>query len=52
MVVVCGLLGMFDIPVPQIRKREVLFRVRAAGTCHYDAHCRAGISPVRPLAMI
>lgn len=44
-------LQMQEIPVPEIGKRDVLVRVKAAGICHSDAHYRAGVSPVRPVPL-
>jgi propanol-preferring alcohol dehydrogenase len=42
-------LRMQELPVPEVGSRDVLIRVMAAGICHSDAHCRAGVSPVHPL---
>ncbi|MFL6588961.1 MAG: alcohol dehydrogenase catalytic domain-containing protein, partial [Chthoniobacterales bacterium] len=41
-----------QIDVPNIRERDVLVRIRAAGICHSDAHYRNGVSPVRQLPLI
>lgn len=38
-----------EVPTPDVGRRDVLVRVRAAGVCHSDAHYRAGNSPVGPL---
>ena len=44
--------GPQAVPVPEIGPRDVLVRVKAAGTCHSDAHYRAGTSRVaRPLPL-
>jgi D-arabinose 1-dehydrogenase-like Zn-dependent alcohol dehydrogenase len=40
-----------EIPIPEIKPREVLVRVRAAGICHSDAHYRAGVSTAYPLPL-
>jgi D-arabinose 1-dehydrogenase-like Zn-dependent alcohol dehydrogenase len=42
-------LELHDVPDPQIKRSDVLVRVRAAGICHSDAHYRAGASPVGAL---
>lgn len=42
-------LRMQQIPLPEMREKDVLVQVRAAGICHSDVHYRAGISPVGPL---
>ncbi len=39
-------LEMQEIPIPEIGKRDILVKIKAAGICHSDAHYRAGISPV------
>ncbi|MDT3695663.1 MAG: zinc-binding dehydrogenase [Ignavibacterium sp.] len=39
-------LKLQEIPIPEIRKRDILVKIKAAGICHSDAHYRAGISPV------
>lgn len=44
-------LEMQDIPTPEIGKRDILVKVKAAGICHSDAHYRAGISPVKPVPL-
>lgn len=44
-------LQMQEIPIPEIREREILVKVKAAGICHSDALYRAGISPVRPVPL-
>ncbi len=40
-----------EVPVPVVREKDVLVRIRAAGICHSDVHYRAGKSPVYPLPM-
>lgn len=40
-----------EIPIPPLRDRDILVKVRAAGICHSDAHYRGGKSPVYPLPM-
>ena len=35
-------LAAVEIPVPEIKEREVLIKVKAAGICHTDEHYRAG----------
>lgn len=40
-----------ELPIPTIRPRDVLVKIKAAGICHSDVHYRAGISPVDPLPM-
>jgi len=42
---------MHDVPVPDVGRRDVLVRVRAAGICHSDAHYRAGRSSASPLPL-
>ena len=37
-------LQLQQIPIPSIREKDILVRVRAAGICHSDAHYRAGRS--------
>jgi D-arabinose 1-dehydrogenase-like Zn-dependent alcohol dehydrogenase len=37
-------LELQQIPIPSIREKDILVRVRAAGICHSDAHYRAGRS--------
>lgn len=44
-------LQMQELPVPDIKEKDILVRVRAAGICHSDVHYRAGLSPVRPLPL-
>lgn len=44
-------LELREVPIPDIRARDVLVRVKAAGICRSDLHYRAGVSPVRPLPM-
>jgi propanol-preferring alcohol dehydrogenase len=39
------------IELPNVGRRDVLIRIRAAGICHSDAHYRAGISPVNRLPL-
>ena len=36
-----------SLPTPEPGPQDVLVRVRAAGICHSDAHCRAGVAPAR-----
>src|SRR5438034_3490113 len=40
-----------DIPIPEIGPSDVLIRVAAAGSCHSDAHYRAGISQIDSLPL-
>ena len=44
-------LQMQEVSRPHIGEQDVLVRVKAAGICHSDAHCRAGVSPVRSLPL-
>ena len=44
-------LELQEVSVPEVRPRDVLVRVKAAGICHSDAHYRAGRSLVRPLPL-
>ena len=44
-------LQLCDVPVPEPGRGDVLFRVKAAGICHSDAHYRAGRSSVHPLPL-
>lgn len=38
-----------NIPVPEVGRKDVLVKVKAAGICHSDVHYRAGVSPVGSL---
>src|ERR1051326_9473682 len=40
-----------EIPIPEIGAGDVLIRVAAAGICHSDAHCRAGMSEFENLPL-
>jgi propanol-preferring alcohol dehydrogenase len=44
-------LEMHEVPMPSVGAKDVLVRVKAAGICRSDVHCRAGVSPVHPLPM-
>jgi propanol-preferring alcohol dehydrogenase len=36
-----------NVPIPEIGKRDVLLRVRAAGMCHTDIHLSNGLVPLK-----
>ncbi len=41
-------LDIREVPVPEVRRGEVLIRVRASGVCHTDLHAAEGDWPVKP----
>lgn len=43
-----GLLEIKDIPLPNIKPRDVLVKINACGVCHTDLHACHGDWPVKP----
>ena len=41
-------LDIREVPVPEVRRGEVLIRVHASGVCHTDLHAAEGDWPVKP----
>ena len=43
-----GKLDIIDIPIPEIKPKDVLVKIHACGVCHTDLHACHGDWPVKP----